>query len=77
MYTVRSIARLLSRHYDLMNTSYKFLKIGINIDSLSYVEKSQIQTVAVSQNVEEPLRTANIYNRIFTRCFETNTKTIL
>ncbi|KYN40026.1 hypothetical protein ALC56_05577 [Trachymyrmex septentrionalis] len=30
--------RLLSRHYDLTNTGYKFLEIGINVGSPSYVE---------------------------------------
>jgi len=30
--------RLLSRRYDLMATSYKFLEIGINVRPPSYVE---------------------------------------
>ena len=30
--------RLLSRRYDLTNTGYKFLEIGINVGPLSYVE---------------------------------------
>ena len=30
--------RLLSRRYDLTNTGYKFLEIGINVDPPSYVE---------------------------------------
>ena len=30
--------RLLSRHYDLTNTGYKFLEIGISVGSPSYVE---------------------------------------
>ena len=30
--------RLLSRRYDLTNTGYKFLEIGINVGPQSYVE---------------------------------------
>ena len=30
--------RLLSRRYDLTNTGYKFLEIGINVGPPSYVE---------------------------------------
>ncbi|KAL6255526.1 hypothetical protein P5V15_013866 [Pogonomyrmex californicus] len=30
--------RLLSRHYNLTATGFKFLKIGINVDPPSYVE---------------------------------------
>ena len=38
MYTVRSIVRLLSRRYDLTNTGYKFLEIGINVGPPNYVK---------------------------------------
>ncbi|XP_018302111.1 uncharacterized protein [Mycetomoellerius zeteki] len=34
----RRAVRLLSRRYDLTNTSYKYLEIGINVGPPSYVE---------------------------------------
>ncbi|EGI60448.1 hypothetical protein G5I_11346 [Acromyrmex echinatior] len=36
--TKHRAVRLLSRRYDLRNTSYKFLEIGINVGPPSYVE---------------------------------------
>jgi len=46
--------RLLSRHYDLTATGYKYLEIGINW-STELREKSS-RTRTVSRNVEESLR---------------------
>ncbi|KYN12404.1 hypothetical protein ALC57_15434 [Trachymyrmex cornetzi] len=37
----RRAVRLLSRRYDLTNTGYKYLEIGINVDPPSYVEIAQ------------------------------------
>ncbi|EGI61311.1 hypothetical protein G5I_10433 [Acromyrmex echinatior] len=36
--TEHRAVRLLSRRYDLTNTGYKFLEIGINVGPPSYVE---------------------------------------
>ena len=52
--------RLLSRRYDLTTTGYKFLEIGINVGSPSYVEitlgdhRGHESSAAVSQNTERP-----------------------
>ncbi|XP_018343881.1 PREDICTED: uncharacterized protein LOC108749592 [Trachymyrmex septentrionalis] len=57
--------RLLSRRYDLTNTGYKFLEIGINVGPPSYGDRSRrssrTRTVAVSRNLEESLRAAMEY----------------
>jgi len=63
-YTAWSIARLLSRCYNLTATSYKYLEFGINAGPPSYVEivtelrgkLSRTRTVAVSRNMEGSLR---------------------
>ena len=68
---------LLSRRYDLTNTGYKFLEIGINVGPPSYVEivlgDHRGHELAVSRNLEESTSS----DEIFTKCFETNTRTIL
>jgi len=69
--------RLLSRRYDLTNTGYKYLEIGINVGPPSYVEivlgDHRGHELAVSRNLEESTSS----DEIFTKCFETNTRTIL
>ena len=68
---------LLSRRYDLTNMGYKFLQIGINVGPPSYVEivlgDHRGHELAVSRNLEESTSS----DEIFTKCFETNTRTIL
>ncbi|EGI58631.1 hypothetical protein G5I_13253 [Acromyrmex echinatior] len=61
--TEHRAVRLL-RRYDLTNTGYKFLEIGINVGLPSRGRpwrSSRTRTIAVSRNVEEPLQTAREY----------------
>ena len=64
--TEHRAVRLLSRRYDLTNTGYKFLEIGINVGPPSYVEIAlgdhRGHELSLSlENVEEPLRAARKY----------------
>jgi len=69
--------RLLSRRYDLTATGYEYLEIGIN-GPPSYVE------IALGDHRGHELSLSLemwkcLYEQqgIFTRCFETNTRTLL
>ncbi|XP_011058626.1 PREDICTED: uncharacterized protein LOC105148533 [Acromyrmex echinatior] len=61
--TEHRAVRLLSRYYDPTYMGYKFLEIfGINPPSRGRPwRSSRTRTIAVSRNVEEPLRAARKY----------------
>jgi len=67
--------RLLSRRYD---TSYKYLKIGINVGPSSYMEIALGDHCGTNcRYLSKRGRASTSSNGIFTRCYETNIKIIL
>ena len=73
--------RLMSRRYDLTNTGYKFLEMESNVGPPSYVEivlgDHRGHKLSLSLETKLPRRVSTSCDGIFTRCFETNTRTIL
>ena len=72
-----SAMRLLRRRYDLTNTGFKFLEIGINVGPPSYVE-----IVLGDHRGRELLLSLETWKSLYEQqwmlftCFETNTRTI-
>ena len=61
----------------LRSDGYKFLENGINIDPLSYGDRSEISSPwEIIANYHCLSTWKSFYDIIFIRCFETNTKTI-
>ena len=79
MYTAWSAVRFLSRHYELTAMGYKYLEIGSNAGSPSYVEivLGDHRGHELSLSLETWKGLYEQHNGIFIRCCETNTRIIL